>query len=185
MILIFVIGIYMVMLNPENLNTVYIADEAVDIAHRLQDNRYGGKPKFYIYVDDIPDVLIYPPVSGMVSSNYGMRKLFGRTRMHAGTDIAAKHGSPIYSALAGIVTKANWYGSYGLLIEVDHGNGIVTRYGHCSAIMVRPGEAVDKGEYIGQVGSTGRSTGPHVHFEIRINGNTVDPAEYLFWEDQL
>lgn len=173
-------GIYRLSFKNEDYSAE-ILSQANDLASRIHDNRYGGKPKYYIYVDDVPDVPIYPPVSGRVSSNFGWRKTFGR--MHYGTDIAADYGNPIYAAMDGIVTYANWNGGlhrgYGLLIEIEHAPGLRTRYGHCSAIMVRPGEHVKKGEYIGQVGSTGHSTGPHLHFEIRVNGNPIDPAKYI------
>ena len=92
-------------------------------------------------------------------------------------DIAT--GSPITAADSGVVTLAQWYGSYGRTVIIDHGNGVSTLYGHCSEILVRVGNKVSKGQLIARVGSTGRSTGPHLHFEVRENGRTRDPMGYF------
>lgn len=129
---------------------------------------------------------IYPsgqPVRrGWVSSGYGRRSdpFSGRRTLHKGVDFAAPHGSDVISAAAGVVTMAQDYKGYGKLVEINHGNGYVTRYGHNSAITVKVGERVEKGQLIAKVGSTGRSTGPHLHFEVRRNGAVVNPAEYIY-----
>jgi murein DD-endopeptidase MepM/ murein hydrolase activator NlpD len=115
------------------------------------------------------------PVDGVVTSGFGMR--WGR--MHEGIDIAAPIGTPIWAAAAGTVIHSGWLSGYGNLVVVDHGNGLATAYAHASAILVVLGQQVSQGETIALVGSTGHSTGPHLHFEVRINGVAVDPLLYL------
>ena len=115
------------------------------------------------------------PVSGTVVSGFGMR--WGR--LHEGIDIAASSGTPIWAAAAGTVIYAGWLGGYGNLVVVDHGNGLATAYAHASAILVGVGQQVAQGETVALVGSTGNSSGPHLHFEVRVNGTAVDPLLYL------
>ena len=115
------------------------------------------------------------PVDGIVVSGFGMR--WGR--MHEGIDIAALAGTPIRAAVAGTVIHAGWLGGYGNLVVVDHGNGLATAYAHASSILVGVGQQVSQGETVSLVGTTGHSTGPHLHFEVRINGVAVDPLLYL------
>ena len=117
------------------------------------------------------------PAAGYVSSPYGLR--FNGTEFHQGIDIAADMGTPIVATADGVVTAAGWNGGYGNMVDVDHGGGIVTRYGHASALAVTVGQQVRRGEVIAYVGSTGRSTGPHVHYEVRVDGQPVNPAGYL------
>jgi murein DD-endopeptidase MepM/ murein hydrolase activator NlpD len=115
------------------------------------------------------------PVNGPVVSGFGMR--WGR--MHEGIDIAASSGTPIHAAAAGTVIHAGWLGGYGNLVVVDHGDGLSTAYAHASAILVGVGQHVSQGETLSLVGSTGNSSGPHLHFEVRVNGSAVDPLFYL------
>lgn len=116
------------------------------------------------------------PVSSLnVTSEFGPR--WGRT--HLGVDLGMPSGSPIRAADSGTVVFTGYSGSYGNLVKVDHGNGMVTYYAHCSRITASQGQAVEKGETIAEVGSTGNSTGPHLHFEVRINGENVNPMNYL------
>ena len=115
------------------------------------------------------------PVNGAVVSGFGMR--WGR--LHEGIDIAATTGTPIWAAAAGTVIHAGWLGGYGNLVVVDHGNGLATAYAHASAILVSLGQQVSQGETVALVGSTGNSSGPHLHFEVRVNGVAVDPLLYL------
>jgi murein DD-endopeptidase MepM/ murein hydrolase activator NlpD len=115
------------------------------------------------------------PVNGPVTSGYGWR--WGR--MHEGIDIAAPTGTPIWAAASGSVIYAGWLGGYGNLVVVDHGNGLATAYAHASAILVSIGQSVSQGETVALIGSTGNSTGPHLHFEVRVNGVAVDPLLYL------
>ena len=116
------------------------------------------------------------PVNNVyISSGYGMR--WGR--LHRGTDFALPSGSDIFAADGGTVYCAGYSGSYGNLVKIDHGNGMQTYYAHCSQIMVESGQHVDRGELIARVGSTGNSTGPHLHFEVIVNGSCVNPTDML------
>lgn len=115
------------------------------------------------------------PVNGTVVSGFGMR--WGR--MHEGIDIAASSGTPIWAAASGTVIHAGWLGGYGNLVVVDHGGGLSTAYAHASSILVGVGQRVSQGETVSLVGSTGNSSGPHLHFEVRVNGVAVDPLLYL------
>jgi murein DD-endopeptidase MepM/ murein hydrolase activator NlpD len=115
------------------------------------------------------------PVNGTVVSGFGWR--WGR--MHEGIDIAAPIGAPIWAAAAGSVIYAGWLGGYGNLVVVDHGNGLATAYAHASSILVSVGQSVSQGETVSLVGSTGNSSGPHLHFEVRVNGSAADPLLYL------
>ena len=119
------------------------------------------------------------PVSGSVSSRFGSRG-YSRSSMHTGLDIATSAGTGIRPVSSGTVTFAAYNGSYGNLVKVDHGNGVETWYAHCSAIYVSVGQYVDTSSTIAAVGSTGNSTGPHLHLEIRINGSPVNPQNYLY-----
>jgi murein DD-endopeptidase MepM/ murein hydrolase activator NlpD len=115
------------------------------------------------------------PVQGPVTSGFGWR--WGR--MHEGIDIAVPSGTPVVAAASGTVITAGWLGGYGNLVVIDHGNGLATAYGHNSSIPVGVGQSVAQGQVIAYSGSTGHSTGPHVHFEVRVNGSAVDPLIYL------
>lgn len=119
------------------------------------------------------------PLSGHISSYYGWRYIFGSSSFHGGIDIVAAHGTPIAAADGGTVIWSGYKGSYGNLVIIDHGEGVHSYYAHCSSLMVSAGSKVYKGQYVGLVGSTGRSTGPHLHFEVRINNSTVNPLSYL------
>jgi murein DD-endopeptidase MepM/ murein hydrolase activator NlpD len=121
------------------------------------------------------------PASYNITSPFGwrMHPILGYRRFHAGIDIAAPSGSTIVASGSGTVISAGYYGGYGNVVMIDHGNGVVTVYAHQSAIGASVGQRVSKGERIGAVGSTGLSTGPHLHFEVRINGNPVNPMSYL------
>lgn len=116
-----------------------------------------------------------PVVGGSITSYYGYR----RSGFHTGIDIARPTGTKIYAADGGTVTFAGRSGGYGLLIKIDHGNGYSTYYAHCSALSVKKGQQVNKGDVIGKVGSTGNSTGSHLHFEVRLHGNTKNPLNYV------
>lgn len=115
------------------------------------------------------------PVEGRITSGYGQR--WGR--MHYGLDIAAPIGTPVRAALAGTVTYSDWAGTYGMLVTIDHGGGVETRYAHNSGLLVKVGDRVQQGQRIALVGTTGESTGPHLHFEIVENGDRRDPITRL------
>ncbi|WP_126174168.1 M23 family metallopeptidase [Altericroceibacterium xinjiangense] len=117
-----------------------------------------------------------------LSSDFGTRRhpVLGSVRAHHGLDMAAPTGTPIYAPGDGYIEKASAFGSYGKFIEIEHGGGVETRYGHLSDYAVNEGQYVRKGDLIGYVGSTGRSTGPHLHYEVRIDGQPVDPNQYMY-----
>ncbi len=122
------------------------------------------------------------PREDKINSEFGFRRnpFGGRTyEFHEGIDIDGERGDPVVAAGRGTVIKASWQGGYGYMVEIDHGNGITTRYGHLSKIEVQVDETVSKGQLIGLVGSNGRSTGSHLHYELRVNGKAVDPRKLL------
>lgn len=122
-----------------------------------------------------------PLARAAVTSNFGYRRhpISGGHKLHAGIDLSAPTGTPVYATALGVVGTAGWQGGYGLLIQLSHAENHSTRYGHLSRIAVRPGQIVEPGQLIGYVGSTGRSTGPHLHYEVRINGAAIDPVPYM------
>lgn len=124
-------------------------------------------------------LLAVTPVSGTITSRFGVVSSI-RSGAHTGTDIAAPTGTPIKAVAAGTVTFAEKSGPYGNLIKITHENGVETWYGHCSKLYATVGQKVDAGDIIAAVGSTGNSTGPHLHLEIRINGTAINPQNYLY-----
>lgn len=123
---------------------------------------------------------LFWPTDGYKTSDFGWRThpIFGSRRLHAGIDISGSIGQPIIAAASGTVVDAGWRGGYGLAVVIDHGGGMATLYAHQSALSVTSGQRVDGGQKIGEVGSTGYSTGPHLHFEVRINGEPRDPMQW-------
>ncbi|MFU7526957.1 M23 family metallopeptidase [Qipengyuania sp. ASV99] len=127
------------------------------------------------------------PLDGArMSSGYGMRDhpVLRQRRRHNGVDLAAPMGTPVYATADGIVGRADWFSSYGLYISLDHGADLETRYAHLSRLAVAAGERVHKGDIIGYVGSTGRSTGPHLHYEVRVDGLAVNPIPYMLESEE-
>jgi len=122
-----------------------------------------------------------PVEKGWISSTYGWRNdpFSGRKALHKGIDFAAGYGTGVQAVAAGVVTYAGARSGYGKLVEINHGNGYATRYGHNRKVLVEEGQRVKKGDKIATIGSTGRSTGPHVHFEVLRNGRVVNPTEYI------
>ena len=116
-----------------------------------------------------------------MTSDFGMRwhPVLGGMREHDGVDLGAPVGTPIYATADGVVGRASWFGGYGLCVELEHGGDLETRYGHMSRLNVAPGQMVHKGDVIGFVGATGRTTGPHLHYEVRIAGAAVNPLPYM------
>lgn len=121
------------------------------------------------------------PVATWHSSNYGWRidPFTGKQAFHEGVDFMAGAGTPVMAAASGIVVYSAYHPQYGNMVEIDHGNGLTSRYAHASALLVKAGEAVLKGQRVALVGSTGRSTGPHLHFEVRQNGAPLNPDRFL------
>ena len=174
---------------PHDLTTADVGEALTMIEQRLGTRRssidllaetlrreFPGAAGF-VSDDAVHTVPSIWPAAGYVSSPYGLR--FDGTEFHQGIDIAAEMGTPIVATADGVVTAAGWNGGYGNMVDVDHGGGIVTRYGHASALAVTVGQQVRRGEVIAYVGSTGHSTGPHVHYEVRVDGQPVNPAGYL------
>ena len=127
----------------------------------------------------IPSIM---PLSGEhMTSGFGMRwhPVIGGRRQHKGVDLASPIGTPIHATADGTVAMAERYSGYGLYVQIEHGGSLETRYGHMSRIAVAQGQFVHKGDVIGYVGSTGRSTGPHLHYEVRVDGNAVNPIPYM------
>ncbi len=131
----------------------------------------------------MPFMPVRMPLSGdaSVSSPFGYRAdpFLGRLALHPGVDLIEAYGDEIHATGAGRVTHAGPMGGYGIMVEIDHGNGLVTRYAHMSKALVDEGQDVVQGAVLGRIGSTGRSTGPHLHYEVRVDGEPVDPERYL------
>lgn len=149
---------------------------------RTQLDEIGQVDKFLAtkksLVADMPEMA---PLFGKMTSGFGHRRWrrSGHSENHQGVDIAVPRGTPVYAPAEGVVTHAAWKGDYGNMVELDHGTGYTTRFGHLSQMDVEVGDRVMKGQIIGEVGSTGRSTGPHLHYEVRFQGTPVDPIDYL------
>ncbi len=131
----------------------------------------------------LPTVPLRKPLRGdlQMTSTFGYRTdpFLGRPALHSGVDLREEWGTPVHVTAAGVVTVAGPTGGYGNMVEVDHGGGLSTRYGHLSSIAVSPGQQLSAGAMLGRVGSTGRSTGPHLHYEVRVDGEAVDPSRFL------
>jgi murein DD-endopeptidase MepM/ murein hydrolase activator NlpD len=129
----------------------------------------------------IPGMLRVPLRGARLTSPFGLRvhPIYGTVRLHAGMDLAAPTGTPVKAAADAVVVSAAAHGGYGLAVVLDHGGALATLYGHLSRLDVQPGDVVHRGDRIGLVGSTGASTGPHLHFEVRVSGTPVDPSPYL------
>ncbi|MEX1227523.1 MAG: M23 family metallopeptidase [Marinobacter sp.] len=143
---------------------------------RLLDNLMSRKK-----IEDERFVAGRPITWGWLSSRYGYRSdpFTGRRTWHAGVDLAGKEGSDIIAVAAGVVTYSNDRHGYGNLVEIDHGDGLITRYAHAKELKVEVGDVVQKGQVVALMGSTGRSTGPHVHFEVLRNGKSQNPEDYI------
>ena len=168
--------------NPEEISTNDLEVAKTTISNTIsntieQKREEEEKAKGIANVNGIKIAVL--PVQGTISSRYGVSSRI-RVSTHTGLDIAATTGTPIKVVSDGTVTFAGWSGSYGKLVKIDHGNGVETWYAHTSKMYVTAGEQVSAGETIAAVGSTGNSTGPHLHFEIRINGKTVNPQNYVY-----
>ena len=151
----------------------------VSIARPANSPNGNAIPGFAPQKVAIPSLV---PVDGVkLTSDFGMRwhPVLGGRRQHKGIDLAAPIGTPIHAAADGVVGRADWFSGYGLYVALEHGGEIETRYGHMSRLNVAAGQVVHKGDIIGYVGTTGRSTGPHLHYEVRVAGEAVNPMPYL------
>ena len=137
------------------------------------------------FLQDRRSILAYTPsiwpVRGWVTSGYGYRKspFTGKRQFHAGLDISTRSGTPVISPADGVVTFANRDGAYGKMLAINHGNGMVTRYGHLKKFKVKVGQKIARGQTVGLVGSTGRTTGPHLHYEVLLSGVPTNPRNYI------
>lgn len=173
--------------DPEltDMDLIALLDQDLD---RLQEMANYQEESFHnlkAYLADKEDLIERtphrPPVRGFISSTYGPRKdpFTGLTRPHQGVDIVARRGSSVAAPAEGIVTFAGVDPTLGEMVVIDHGYGVITRYGHNQSLLVREGQRVSRGDPIAKVGSSGKSTGPHLHYEIRINDVAVDPMDYM------
>lgn len=158
----------------------------VDVLFREIDDRRGalGALESLFALDDVRRKLLpttLPLADGGHSSDFGWRKdpFTGERAYHEGIDFMAQHGAPILAAAGGVVVYSGFHPQYGNMLAIDHGNGLVTRYAHAAKRLARVGDVVTRGARIGEVGSSGRSTGNHLHFEVRRNGAPLDPAQFL------
>jgi murein DD-endopeptidase MepM/ murein hydrolase activator NlpD len=121
------------------------------------------------------------PIDGPIGSGFGFRSdpFSGRPALHTGLDFPADVGTPILAAAGGMVVSTEVHPAYGKLVEIDHGNGLLTRYAHASKVLVKPGDLVKRGQLVAHVGTSGRSTGPHLHFEVLVEGVPQNPARFL------
>ena len=166
--------------NPSTKRPALVND--IIISSRVGEespSRLSSAPKTGAAAANIPSIW---PGLGPLSSGFGVRgNPFGgsSSEFHKGQDIAAPWGTRVIATADGVVTEAGWQRGYGWVVYIDHGNGISTRYGHLSRIDVTVGQTIKRGDQLGLVGSTGRSTGPHLHYEVRINGQAINPIPYL------
>lgn len=183
---------------PAHAGATFDADDDpysdnLSVAHPAQqpgDTTFANLFSSWKQMDDMgsltPRSAVYVPVGRPVdnlelTSNFGVRAdpFNGHARMHKGIDIPGPVGTPIYATADGIVSKSEWMNGYGNLVEISHGNDTETRYGHLSKLLVQPNERVYRGQLIGLMGSTGRSTGSHLHYEIRVAGEAINPLPFV------
>ena len=150
-----------------------------DILVRSLNEAYGSLAKQRERLAATPSIM---PTAGWISSAFARERfhpILHLARPHEGIDVTAKMGAAIEAPAAGVVTDVKWEEGYGNMLTIDHGGGLVTRYAHCSQILVSRGKRVKRGDVIAKVGSTGLSTGPHLHYEVWVNGHAVDPVKYV------
>ena len=175
-----------------DLEHVDATDRALSVARRADDflaRIEAAEPNLSQLVVELEDLRALRealprvwPARGHMTSGFGWRRnpaLGQRWKFHSGLDIEGKRGQPIFAAAAGEVVRAYYNMGYGRMVEIDHGFGFSTLYAHCTRLEVRKGQRVDAGQRLGTIGSTGRSTGPHLHFEVRIDDHAVDPLDYI------
>jgi len=150
-------------------------------SRRLEKDLSVVQQKLVEQVEILSSTPSIAPVRGILTDGFGGRQdpFTGEPGTHNAIDISSAVGQPVHAPADGIVVKADWANGYGNVVYISHGNGYSTRYGHLSGFAVQPGQHVKRGDVIGYVGSTGRSTGPHLHYEVRLNNNPVNPLEYI------
>lgn len=170
---------------PYNLSEQDIQNQMTALIADLErrSDRYGALEALLLQQSLKQNTLpsAKPVDAAFNSSSYGWRvdPFTGQMAFHEGLDFMATAGTPIYAAASGIVVSAEFQPDYGNIVKIDHGSGVETRYAHASRILVKPGQRVEKGQVVAEVGNTGRSTGAHLHFEVRLNGMALDPRRYL------
>ncbi|MQW91891.1 peptidoglycan DD-metalloendopeptidase family protein [Acinetobacter wanghuae] len=159
---------------------VQLREKPVELNNKTIAQKYGksklsnasSSPYSWLVTHPLPDLK-------RVSSDFGGRTMGGRAENHSGLDMSAPSGTPIYATGPGIVTKSGWGTGYGQYVEINHGNGYLTRYAHASRLIAKVGDRVKAGEHIANVGCTGRCTGPHLHYEVVKDGQRKNPSTYL------
>ncbi|WP_273777698.1 MULTISPECIES: M23 family metallopeptidase [unclassified Acinetobacter] len=160
--------------------SVTLREKSVELNNQSLAKKYSSNTSTRYTANGISSWLIAHPLpSARVSSTYGGRVMGGKAENHSGLDLAAPSGTPIYATGPGVVTKSGWGNGYGQYVEINHGNGYLTRYAHASRLLVSVGERVNAGDQIANVGCTGRCTGPHLHYEVVKDGQRKNPATYL------
>jgi murein DD-endopeptidase MepM/ murein hydrolase activator NlpD len=158
---------------------VQLREKPVELNNRTLAQKYANTSSNKAANSAYSWLISHPLPNSRVSSNYGGRTMSGRAENHSGLDLAAPSGTPIYATGPGIVTKSGWGTGYGQYVEINHGNGYLTRYAHASRLIARVGEQVQAGDHIANVGCTGRCTGPHLHYEVVKDGQRKNPSTYL------
>ena len=172
-------------LPPQNLSLGEFSEKLLVLARQVESrNDMLGVLEAQLFEQAVKKKMIptmMPVKASYNPSGFGRRvdPFNGQWAMHEGIDFISDYGSPIVAAAGGVVIFAGFHPQYGYMVDIDHGNDLVTRYAHCSKLMVREGDLVQRGRKIGEVGSTGRSTGPHLHFEVRFRGAAQNPAKFL------
>ncbi|HEV2431393.1 MAG TPA: M23 family metallopeptidase [Burkholderiales bacterium] len=170
---------------PQNLSLGEFSDKLQVLARQVESrNDMLGVLEAQLFEQAVKKKMIptmMPVKASYNPSGFGKRidPFNGQWAMHEGIDFVADPGSPIVAAAAGVVVFSGFHPQYGYMVDIDHGNDLVTRYGHCSKLLVREGDLVQRGRKIAEVGSTGRSTGPHLHFEVRFRGAAQNPSKFL------
>lgn len=161
--------------------SVSLREKTVELNNESLAKKYGSQASTSYSSANPYNWLVSHPLPDMkrVSSDFGGRVMSGRAEKHSGLDLAAPSGTAIYATGPGIVTKSGWGTGYGQYVEINHGNGYLTRYAHASRLLVNAGDRVNAGDHIANVGCTGRCTGPHLHYEVVKDGQRKNPASYL------
>lgn len=164
----------------ETKMSVKLREKTVELNNESLAKKYGSSTS-KSYSNNAYSWLVAHPLPDMkrVSSSYGGRTMGGRAENHSGLDMSAPSGTAIYATGPGVVTKSGWGTGYGQYVEINHGNGYLTRYAHASRLIARVGDRVQAGEHIANVGCTGRCTGPHLHYEVVKDGERKNPSPYL------
>ena len=167
-------------LPAETKMSVQLREKTIELNNESLAKKYGSSTS-KSYSNNPYSWLVSHPLPDMnrVSSNYGGRTMGGRAENHSGLDMSAPSGTAIYATGPGVVTKSGWGTGYGQYVEINHGNGYLTRYAHASRLIARVGDKVQAGEHIANVGCTGRCTGPHLHYEVVKDGQRKNPSTYL------